>query len=89
VANEKANGSSTIATGTPAIPNTNSAVATGAPVAAAVDTAKPVTTKQTISEVSRKPPQNRRSSLPARELAKVKAKRAAHRRNLRASNTAG
>jgi hypothetical protein len=89
VANEKANGSSTIATGTPSIPNTNSAVATGAPVAATADVVKPVATKQTVSEVSRKPPQNRRSSLPARELAKVKAKRAAHRRNLRASNTNG
>ena len=88
MANDKPNGSSTIATGTPAIPNTNSAVATGAPVAAAVDAVKPVA-KQTVSEVSRKPAQNRRSSLPARELAKVKAKRAAHRRNLRASNTAG
>jgi hypothetical protein len=89
MANEKANGRSKIAEGNPAIPNANSAVATGAPVAAAVDAAKLVATKQTISEVSRKPPQNRRSSLPARELAKVKAKRAAHRRNLRASNTAG
>jgi hypothetical protein len=87
VANEKANGSSTIATGTPSIPNSNSTVATGV-VAAAADVVKPVA-KQTVSEVSRKPPQNRRSSLPARELAKVKAKRAAHRRNLRASNTNG
>jgi hypothetical protein len=89
VANEKANGSSKIAEGTPAIPITNSAVATGVPVAAPPDAVKPVATKQTISEVSRKPHHNRRSSLPARELAKVKAKRAAHRRNLRASNTAG
>jgi hypothetical protein len=89
VANEKANGSSKIAEGIPAIPDTNSPVATGASAAAAVDVVKPVATKQTVSEVCRKPPQNRRSSLPARELAKVKAKRAAHRRNLRASNTAG
>ena len=89
MANEKTNGSSTIATGTSPIPNTNSAVAAGAPVAAAVDAVKPVATMQTITEVSRKPPQIRRSSLPARELAKVKAKRAAHRRNLRASNTNG
>jgi hypothetical protein len=88
VANEKANGSSTIPTGTLAVPNTNSAVATSAPVAAAVDAVKAVATKA-ISEVSRKPPQNRPSTLPARELAKVKAKRAAHRRNLRASNTNG
>jgi len=87
VANERANGSSTIATGTPAVPNTSSAVATSAPVAA-VDAVKSVATKA-ITEVSRKPPQNRPSSLPARELAKVKAKRAAHRRNLRASNTNG
>jgi hypothetical protein len=89
VANEKANGSSTIATGTPAITTTGNAAATGAPVSASPDSVKSVGTKQTISEVSRKPHQNRRSSLPARELAKVKAKRAAHRRNLRASNTAG
>ena len=89
MANERANGSSKIAEDTPAIPNTNSAVATGVPPAASVDAVKPVAPKQTISEVSRKPPQIRRSSLPASELAKVKAKRAAHRRNLRASNTAG
>ena len=89
MANERANGSAEEPAGTPAIPNTNSAVATGAPVAAAVDAVKPVATKQTISEVPKKLHQNRRSSLPARELAKVKAKRAAHRRNLRASNTAG
>lgn len=89
MANEKANGSSTTATGTPAIPNANSAVVTGTPVAATVDAVRPVVTTQTITEIPRKPSQNRRSSLPARELAKVKAKRAAHRRNLRASNTAG
>jgi hypothetical protein len=89
VANEKANGSSKTAEGTPAIPNTSSAATIGVPVEAGIDTAKPMPTKQTISEVSRKPAQNRRSSLPARELAKVKAKRAAHRRNLKASNTAG
>jgi hypothetical protein len=89
VANEKANGSSTIGAGTPAIPDTNSAVATAAPVSTPPDAVKSAGTKQTVSEVSRKPHQNRRSSLPARELAKVKAKRAAHRRNLRASNTAG
>ena len=88
MANEKANGSSKIAEGTPPISDTNSPVATGAPAAAAVDVVKPVATKA-ISEVSRKPPQNRPSTLPARKLAKVKAKRAAHRRNLRASNTAG
>jgi hypothetical protein len=89
VANEKVNGSSTIGAGTPVIPDTNNPVATSVPVAAAVDAVKSVGIKQTISEVSRKPYQNRRSWLPARELAKVKAKRAAHRRNLRASNTAG
>ena len=89
MANERANGSPAIPAGTPAIPNTNSAVATGAPVSGSPDSVKSVGTKQTVSEVSRKPHQNRRSSLPARDLAKVKAKRAAHRRNLRASNTAG
>jgi hypothetical protein len=89
VANEKANGSSKIAQGIPAIPDANSPVATGAPAAAAVDAAKAGAARHTITEVPRKPHQNRRSSLPARELAKVKARRAAHRRNLRASNTAG
>ena len=45
MANEKVNGSSTIATGTPAITTTGNAAATGAPVAAAVDAVKPVATK--------------------------------------------
>jgi hypothetical protein len=89
VANEKTNGSSTLAAGTPVIGDAGNAVATGALVSASSETGKSVGTKQTVSEVLRKPHQNRRSLLPARELAKVKAKRAAHRRNLRASNTAG
>jgi hypothetical protein len=87
VANEKENGSSANSMGPTVVPENNDAPKTGVSTTASPNSGKFAGAKVAAIDFGKKPHQQRVSV--SRELAKVKAKRASHRRNLRRSNTSG
>ena len=87
MANEDANGSSAKSIDPTAAPENNNAPSTAVSASASSSPGKPAGAKVAAVDFGKKSHQQRASV--SRELAKVKAKRASHRRNLRRSNTSG